>query len=396
MSWFSFNTGIELAEQGLLPDWAIRIGIRQLLARRTHWERQRNCEEQQVRLHAFLDELRSSPIAISTPIANQQHYEVPAEYFRLVLGPHAKYSCCLWSDLDRSPTAGTLETAEEEMLALTCERAGLRDGQSILELGCGWGSLSLFMADRYPNSQIVAISNSNSQRRAIEQQARERGLVNLTVITSDINDFDPAARLENFQRFDRVVSVEMFEHVRNYELLLARIADWLQPDGQLFVHIFCHRSDPYPFETEGDENWMGKHFFTGGIMPSDSLLSYFNHDLQIDGHWHVNGRHYSRTLEEWLLRHDACRPEILALFSQTYGEREGNRMFHRWRIFYLACSELFRWENGNCWYVSHYRLRPVGRRTRSQVANSGLSRLANDSVQSSEQACELAGLTAHS
>ena len=338
MSW-----AIDLAERGWAPDLAIRMGIRRLLRRREAFEAMGDCASRQEATRTFVRELRSSPLAVSTRDANAQHYEVPTEYFRLALGPRLKYSSCIWPG-----GVTTLEEAEERMLALTCERAGLADDQRILELGCGWGSLSLWMAERYPNARITAVSNSATQRAFIEGECRRRGIENLTVLTRDMND------LELDSRFDRVVSVEMFEHMRNYDLLFRKIAGWLEPDGKLFAHIFCHATLPYAFEVDGQDDWMARHFFTGGIMPSSLLFAYFARDLVLEDHWHVNGRHYSRTLEAWLARHDANRAEILEVFRKQLPEGEARRMFHRWRIFYLACSELFAWNRGDRWFVAHY------------------------------------------
>ncbi|RUQ38071.1 MAG: class I SAM-dependent methyltransferase [Candidatus Competibacteraceae bacterium] len=333
-------TAIELMERGYVPDWLTRVGIRRLLA-----ERLRGAEHAAVRARLEA-ELRTSPIALHTGDANAQHYEVPAAFFAKVLGPRLKYSSCWWPDEVRD-----LETAEAAMLALSCERAGLGFNQDILELGCGWGSLTLWMAEFYPDSRIVAVSNSASQRAFIEARCRERCLGNVQVITADMNDFSID------RRFDRVVSVEMFEHMRNYPALFERIHAWLKPGGQLFVHIFSHREHAYPFETEGEDNWMGRYFFTGGLMPARDLLPRFQGELHLDEQWHLNGRHYQRTLEAWLRNQDRHREEILALFSETYGPGEAVRWFQRWRVFFMACAELFGYAEGEEWGVSHYRWR---------------------------------------
>ena len=333
-------TAIELMERGYVPDWLTRVGIRRLLA-----ERLRGAGHAAVRARLEA-ELRASPIALHTGDANAQHYEVPAAFFAKVLGPRLKYSSCWWPDEVRD-----LETAEAAMLTLSCERAGLGFNQDILELGCGWGSLTLWMAEFYPDSRIVAVSNSASQRAFIEARCRERGLGNVQVITADMNDFSID------RRFDRVVSVEMFEHMRNYPALFERIHAWLKPGGQLFVHIFSHREHAYPFETEGEDNWMGRYFFTGGLMPARDLLPRFQGELQLDAQWHLNGCHYQRTLEAWLRNQDRHREEILALFSETYGPGEAARWFQRWRVFFMACAELFGYAEGEEWGVSHYRWR---------------------------------------
>jgi cyclopropane-fatty-acyl-phospholipid synthase len=336
------KTAIELMERGLAPDTFVRLGIRRLLAQRLTEERKARAQRQD-----FINTLAQNPIALHTDKANEQHYEVPAEFFQYIMGQQLKYSACYWPD-----GVETLSQAEAAMLQLSCERAQLEDGQAILELGCGWGSLSLWMAEHYPKSQITAVSNSGPQRAFIEQRCAERGLNNLSVITADMNDFSID------QRFDRVLSVEMFEHMRNYPLLLARIANWLRPGGVLFVHVFSHRHYAYPFETEGEDNWMGQYFFTGGLMPSRDLLTQFQDDLRPTAQWHFNGRHYQRTCEAWLHNQDRHKAEIMAIFKRVYGA-DAARWFQRWRVFFMACAELFGYANGEEWGVSHYRfMRP--------------------------------------
>ena len=330
---------IELMERGLLPDALVRVGIRRLLAQRLA---DISAEGASVREDGFVKALRESPVAILTEKANEQHYEVPAEFFHTVLGPRLKYSSCLWPD-----GVNALADAEERMLALTCERAGIRNGMDILELGCGWGSLTLWMAEQYPDSRITAVSNSNSQRAFIEQRAREAGFNHVRVITADMNDFSTP------DTFDRVVSVEMFEHMRNYELLLKRIAGWLKPDGKLFIHIFCHRDHVYPFETTGDDDWMGRYFFTGGLMPSEHLMERFNDDLTVESQWRVNGIHYAKTLRAWLDLMDAKKDTVLPMLRRVYGPKEGARWFQRWRVFFMACEELFAYRGGEEWFVTH-------------------------------------------
>jgi cyclopropane-fatty-acyl-phospholipid synthase len=279
--------------------------------------------------------------------ANRQHYEVPAAFFVPVLGRRLKYSCAWWP-----PHVRTLDAAEEAMLALTCERAALQDGMEILELGCGWGSLTLWMAERFPGSRILAVSNSHSQRAFIDGRARERGLRNVTTLTCDMNDFESA------ERFDRVVSVEMFEHLRNYELLLGRIADWLRPNGRLFVHVFAHRYHAYPFEDKGRADWMARHFFTGGLMPSEDLLLHFQRDLVLEQRWRVSGTHYERTSNAWLENLDAHRAALLPVLAQAYGRGSEDLWLQRWRIFFLACAEMFGFRGGDEWGVAHYRFAP--------------------------------------
>jgi len=334
---------IDWMERRRLPDALVRIGIRRLLAKRLKEVSQGPAQE---RMDDFIETLRGSPVAVLTEKANEQHYEVPAEFFLEVLGPRLKYSSCFYPD-----GVDDLATAEERMLALTCERAGLSDGMDILELGCGWGSLTLWMAEHYPQSRITSVSNSHSQRTFIEDRARERGLTNVRVITADMKDFTIA------ETFDRVVSVEMFEHMRNYEELLGRIASWLRDEGQLFLHIFCHRQWAYPFETDGDEDWMGRYFFTGGLMPSETLMQRFDRDLVVTHQWRVNGIHYARTLLAWLQLMDAKEATVMPMLKRIYGDAEGARWFQRWRVFFMACEELFRYRGGEEWFVTHLIMR---------------------------------------
>lgn len=334
---------IECVERGFVPDFVVRAGIRQLLRVRLKLEESSHCEAHARRVQQFVDATKVGPVALLTDKANEQHYEVPAAFYERVLGPHLKYSCCHWGDETQS-----FESAEASALAISCERAELANGQRILELGCGWGSLSLWMAQQYPGSSITSVSNSASQREFIQRQALQRGLPNLTVVTADMNDF------ATDERFDRVVSIEMFEHMRNYELLLSRVADWLQPGGKLFVHIFCHRDSPYFFETEGASNWMGRYFFSGGTMPSDELLSHYQRDLQLVHRWRWNGQHYEITSNRWLNNMDAARRELLPVLEATYGKAEAARWWMRWRLFFMSCAELFGFRNGNEWWVSHY------------------------------------------
>lgn len=339
---------IEWMRRGLLPDPLVRFGIRQRLRRRLEKERRGTLEERSLRRAELVALLRQSRIAVETEAANQQHYELPAEFFVRVLGPHLKYSCALWdAEADRAGTAG-LERAERLMLEIYAERAGLAPGQTVLDLGCGWGSFSLFAAERYPTSKFVAVSNSHRQRAFIEARQSERGLSNLEVVTEDINGFDPG------RSFDRIVSIEMFEHLRNYEELFARISTWLHPEGRLFVHIFTHRDTPYLFETDGDDEWMARNFFTGGIMPSDDLLLHFQERLVLIGHWWVNGRHYEKTANAWLARMDAARSDLEPILEQVYGREQAGVWWVNWRLFFLACAELWGYRDGTEWLVSHY------------------------------------------
>ncbi|MBD3265563.1 methyltransferase domain-containing protein [bacterium] len=342
------KTAIHLAENGYLPKWLVAIGIRRLVAERIHMHANETCEERKHNKQKLVEELKQSTIAIHTEKANEQHYEVPAGFFQAVLGKHLKYSSGYWPE-----GVDTLDEAETRMLQLYGERAELRDGMDILELGCGWGSLSLWMAENYPNASIQAISNSHSQRKLIEDQCRKRGIENLTIHTADINHFSTSST------FDRVVSIEMFEHLRNYRELFARIASWLKPDGKLFTHIFSHRDLAYYYETEGAKNWMGQYFFTGGIMPSDDLFSYFPDDMQIEQQWRLDGTHYQKTALAWLHNMQANRRIVLETLAATYGEAEKHLWFHRWKLFFMACAELFGYDKGQEWGVSHYRLNKV-------------------------------------
>jgi cyclopropane-fatty-acyl-phospholipid synthase len=335
---------IELCERGLVPDALTRFGIRRLCARRLAQEGREHPETAQLRQRQLLRELRASPIAIETAAANAQHYELPTRFFRLCLGRRMKYSSCYYPS-----GAETLDEAEEAMLALYGERAQLEDGQRILELGCGWGSLTLWMAERFPQARITAVSNSASQRTHIEGECRARGLGNVKVLTCDVNALQlPAAD------FDRCVSIEMFEHMRNYDALFGNIGRWLAPDGRLFVHIFCHRTLMYPFEVQGEDNWMGRHFFTGGLMPSADTLVQAQSHLPLQERWLLPGTHYQRTAEDWLQRQDRNREEVMAVLRDAYGTA-APRWHQRWRMFWMACAELFGYAGGREWLVGHYR-----------------------------------------
>jgi len=338
-------------ESGRVPDAVVRAAIRRLLRQRLSQEDKGSPELQQAHFMALLDRLKASPIALQTNAANSQHYEIPAEFYRLCLGPQLKYSCAYWPAGVR-----TLTEAEQAMLDLTAKRAQLSDGQHVLELGCGWGSLSLYLAKKYPRSRIFAVSNSSSQKEFIDAQAAAFGLRNLEIVTADINAFSPT------QKFDRVVSVEMFEHLRNYETLLARIASWMNNAALLFVHIFSHTRFAYTFDVRDASDWMAQNFFTGGIMPSDDLLLYFQRDLKIQQHWRLSGTHYQKTAECWLSHLERNRADILDLFSETYAstlteksrQTEAFRWFIRWRVFFMSCAELWGYNGGMEWIVSHY------------------------------------------
>jgi cyclopropane-fatty-acyl-phospholipid synthase len=337
-----------LLERDLLPDWLVRIGIRRLLAQRIRDESAVGEAEQ--RLDAYVHDLKRRPIAENTDEANREHYEVPTAFFLRCLGKRLKYSGCYYPSGTES-----LDQAEEAMLALYVERGRIADGQDILELGCGWGSFSLYLAERLPSSRITGVSNSRTQKEHIDCEAQRRGLKNLTIMTCDINTFDAEEG-----RFDRVVSVEMFEHMKNYQALMAAIARWLKPDGLLFVHIFTHTKLAYHFVARDETDWMARYFFTGGQMPSHALLTRFQERLSLVSDWAVNGTHYQRTAEAWLSNMDAHRGEIMPLFKKTYGEKDALKWWAYWRVFYMSCAELWGYRRGREWIVSHYLFRKPG------------------------------------
>lgn len=333
--------GIRMVERGLVPDAITRSAMRSLSRKRLLVDQSHGS------LEAFIAKSRKGPIAKVPEKANEQHYEVPADFFAEILGPHRKYSCCYWP-------AGvqTLEAAERESLEISCQRAGIEDGMGILDLGCGWGSFTLFVLQKYPSVHVTAVSNSRSQREYIVSRAEELGFADrLTVLTTDINNFEPALK------FDRIVSIEMFEHVRNHEELLDRIAKWLVDDGKLFVHIFCNKDVAYEFEDNGPSDWMSRHFFSGGIMPSRELLTRYNQAMQVTHTWDWNGKHYQKTLEAWLQQMDAKRGRVLKILAKTYDDPKV--WFQRWRMFIMACAELFGFENGSQWFVTHYLFEKV-------------------------------------
>jgi cyclopropane-fatty-acyl-phospholipid synthase len=328
------------AENMNLPDALLRAGIAARVADSARVLRRAPADNA-----AFAAWMASQPIAVHTDAANAQHYELPAAFFEACLGPHRKYSSCYY------PSGGeTLGQAEEAALLASCDMADLRDGQQILELGCGWGSLSLFMAAKYPAASVCAVSNSASQRGFIEAQAASRGLRNIRVLTEDMNRFEPDAR------FDRIVSVEMFEHMTNWRALLTRVRSWLAPEGRVFLHVFTHAESPYRFDHEHGADWIARYFFTGGIMPSHGLLREFGDILEIEAELRWSGTHYERTANQWLLNFDAKQHVIMPLLRETYGS-DAPVWRRRWRLFFLAVAGLFGHAGGQVWGVSQYRLK---------------------------------------
>jgi cyclopropane-fatty-acyl-phospholipid synthase len=337
------STIIGVAERVPLPDLVVRAAIQRLCSR-TASRLASGSAESDVR---FAGEMAARAIAEHADAANAQHYEVPAAFFGHVLGPNRKYSSCFY----RGPES-TLQEAEEEALRQTVEHADLADGQSILELGCGWGSLSLWMARLYPNSKIIAVSNSHSQRMYIQGEGAARGLKNLSVLTADMNGFDPR------QQFDRIVSVEMFEHMMNWRELIGRLRSWLEPDGRFFMHVFSHRCGAYLFDRTDEEDWIAQHFFTGGVMPSHHLIRQYSDLFEVEKEWRWSGEHYQRTALDWLANFDKHRAEIEGILRDVYGA-DTALWIRRWRWFFLATSGLFGYAGGSEWGVSHYRMKKV-------------------------------------
>jgi cyclopropane-fatty-acyl-phospholipid synthase len=337
------QTALQWSEQGYVPDKVIRHGIKRLLAERLIEIDHGNNEKMADAQHRLIRDMREAPIALLPEKANEQHYEVPAEFFHTVLGKHKKYSCCYWPEGIES-----LDEAEHLALLETCKHARLKDGQKILELGCGWGSLTLWMAAHYPHSRIDAVSNSHSQREYIESVAAGRGLSNINVITCDMNDFD------TLERYDRAVSVEMFEHMRNWSQLYENINRWLNDDGLFFKHIFVNRGVPYLFLDQGEDDWMSRHFFSGGMMPSDDLPLHFQQHLGLLRQWRWQGEHYEKTSNAWLKNMDDNKDSLWPLLETAYGADQAQKWWMRWRMFFMACAELFAFNNGQEWYVSHY------------------------------------------
>ncbi|NIS90664.1 MAG: methyltransferase domain-containing protein [Woeseiaceae bacterium] len=339
---------VNWTELGLVPDTVIRAGIRRLLETKRKEIHSGDIEFAADTLNGFVTRMNASPVALVPDLANEQHYEVPAEFFRHVMGDNLKYSCCYWPK-----EVSDLSEAEAAALQLTVERAGIEDGMTVLDLGCGWGSLSLWIAEQFPNTSVTSVSNSHSQRDFIVDKAKQRSVDNIDVIVCDMNDFATE------QRFDRVVSVEMFEHMRNWGTLFERINGWLVPGGKFFMHVFCHRTTPYEFIDNGPGDWMSRHFFTGGMMPSADLPLRFPDHLRIEGRWHWTGQHYARTCNAWLEKMDSNKQSIMPVFEECYGASQAQLWWQRWRIFFMACAELFDYDEGQEWFVGHYLLSRV-------------------------------------
>lgn len=341
------KTALNLVERGYVPKPLIRHGIRRLLGERLREQEEIYGDNRLDALRTWIERMRSGDIAPVPEKANEQHYEVPPDFFMGALGKRLKYSSAYYPS-----KTSTLDEAEVVMLGLTCDRADLKDGQDVLELGCGWGSLTLWMAEQYPNSRIRAVSNSAPQREFILERAKRAGFRNVEVVTRDMNEFNTDGR------FDRVVSVEMFEHMRNWEKLLGRVHGWLKPDGRVFLHVFAHERYAYPFEARDDSDWMSRYFFTGGMMPSSDLLANLDIPFDVEEQWTVNGTHYARTSEDWLKNLERRKDELMPVLVSTYGAKGARKWFQRWRVFFLACAELFGYRNGEEWVVAHARLRP--------------------------------------
>jgi cyclopropane-fatty-acyl-phospholipid synthase len=337
------NLALQWTEKGMLPDAVVRAGIRRLLRQRLDQIGADDTARGAALSEAFVATLRNAPLALLPDQANAQHYELPPAFFDAVLGAHRKYSSCWWP-----AGVSDLGAAEAAALQATCERAELADGQDVLELGCGWGSLSLWMAERHPRSRITSVSNSHAQREFIQAEAKKRKLSNLQVITCDIN------RLALDMRFHRVVSVEMFEHLRNWPEAFRRVRGWMRPDGRFFMHVFVHRSTPYAFEPRDDSDWMSTHFFSGGMMPSDDLALRCQDDLRVLRQWRWDGTHYARTAEAWLDNMDQRRAAVWRALQQAYGPEHAGLWWTRWRLFFMSCAELFGYDKGQQWWVAHY------------------------------------------
>jgi cyclopropane-fatty-acyl-phospholipid synthase len=328
---------------GIVPDWLLRWTMRASICSSNRRRYRSSVDQRNTAKRALIEKLRQSPIAIQTDAPNEQHYEVPTSFFQLVLGKRLKYSCCYWPE-----GVETLDEAEEAMLTLTCQRARLEDGMEVLDLGCGWGSLSLWIGEQYPRCRVMAVSNSRTQVAHIRELSLQRGLTNVHARVANVNHW------EGDGRFDRVLSVEMFEHMKNYQALLARIATWLKPAGLLFVHVFSHREFAYEYDRDNPKDWMAQTFFSGGTMPSDDLLLHFQRDLHVIDHWRMNGIHYGRTLGAWLERLDRNRADAHQALAAVYGLQGADRWIVNWRLFFMGCEQVWRLRQGQEYLVSHY------------------------------------------
>ena len=329
-----------LLARGLIPDWILRRGVRSQGKERLNMM---NKVDSRKEYSKFINEASTGNIAVNTDDANNQHYEVDSEFFKYCLGKNLKYSCCFWDD-----STLDLDSAEDNMLEIYSKRAEIKDGMNILDIGCGWGSLSLFLAQKYPKSEITGVSNSSSQKIFIDSEASKRNISNLKIITRDINDF----RTE--EKYDRIISIEMFEHTKNTKKLMNLINDWLNPNGLFFMHVFAHKENPYYFDRDQKNAWMAKYFFTGGMMPNHNLFKDLKSNLEYQKSWMLSGEHYEKTSNAWLDKMDQNKKEILSLFERSNSSSIAKRKFHFWRLFYIACAEIFGYDNGNEWVVSHH------------------------------------------
>ena len=328
---------LTIAELGLIPDVFIKTAVRFITKKRLN---ESGIHENKLNVIKSISE---GGIAEKTDDANEQHYEVPPEFFKYALGKNLKYSCSFFDKTD------SLDEAEKSMIELYIERADIQEGHDILDLGCGWGSFSLYVAEKYPSVSITAVSNSKDQIAFIQNEAKRRGLFNIKASKMDVNNLD----LDN--KFDRIVSIEMFEHLRNYKLILNSLNSLLKPDGRLFVHIFCHKELTYFYEIKNSYDWMTKYFFEGGIMPSQDIFKYFDDELEVINQWDVNGNHYAKTCKAWLNNHYKNKDKILDIFDKHYDKPR--IWFNRWRIFFLSCEAFFAINNGREYFVSHYLLK---------------------------------------
>ena len=333
--WFNF-----FISRGLIPDSLLRRGVRNQGRQRLQMMKNTDLKQEYL---TFLKQASSGKIAVHTDDANNQHYEVDSEFFQYCLGKNLKYSSCYWND-----DTSSLDEAEDIMLDLYCKRAKIEDGMTILDVGCGWGSLSLYLAQKYPKSKITGVSNSNSQRKFIEKLGYERNLHNLNIVTKDINSFDTN------KKFDRIISIEMFEHTKNSKILMDSINKWLAPDGLFFMHVFAHKYNPYYFDTEQKNAWMAKYFFTGGMMPNHDLFRDLESDLNYQKSWMLSGTHYEKTSNAWLDKMDSNKTKILELFRRNNSNSVAKKKFYFWRLFFIACAEIFGYNGGSEWIISHH------------------------------------------